>query len=473
MSDPSSAAGLLGRVLGLQRSTPVYATSSFSEWLPSGGPPLWPPSAQAGLVLIDTADIRDRHTHAELRPTLVTQHQAAFILGRAAPHGVLRRLSLRRILRRRQDRQTSSQIEQSLGIPREGVFVSRLGFQDESGIPSEFSVSQPGAGGGTALLVTRAPAFSGGLWSALAERLADSPCGVTELQLRTRGAAVLLLKGARCDYVVRIVDDAKLRPVVMRNHDSLSSLRSELGGDPELLDKLPEPLAALEHEGALVLVETRLPGTLAWRVDRGGIGARAYGDAVAFLERMRRATLQAPVHGVDDLMRTDLQRASSSQVPGHAVRDLLLDELAASTAALRDVRVTPGTSHGDFGFGNVLVDETTGALTGVIDWDTARAADVPGIDRVNLEIQLARGRHSLDFADAVRRAHETGAIEAALSPIAGEAGVRPLFGLAVCRYIIRSFTYPAVYAGEAPAFERALEWLAGRGRDRVPGVFGK
>src|SRR5690606_4730869 len=93
-----------------------------------------------------------------------------------------------------------------------------------------------------------------------------------------------------------------------------------------------------------------------------------------------------------------------------------------------------------------------GRVTGVIDWDTARLQDLPGIDRVNLEIQIDPGA----FATSVRRVWAERRAHDALTP----GHERALFGVAVCRYVLRSLTYPEVYRAHAAQFREALAWLA-------------
>jgi len=52
--------------------------------------------------------------------------------------------------------------------------------------------------------------------------------------------------------------------------------------------------------------------------------------------------------------------------------------------------------HGDFGYGNILCDSNTASLTGIIDWDTARDIELPGVDFINLLIQKFRTHNRMD-----------------------------------------------------------------------------
>ena len=53
-------------------------------------------------------------------------------------------------------------------------------------------------------------------------------------------------------------------------------------------------------------------------------------------------------------------------------------------------------SHGDFGYGNILYDSRTASLSGVIDWDTSRDVELPGVDFINLLIQKFRAKSRMD-----------------------------------------------------------------------------
>ncbi|HSH45967.1 MAG TPA: phosphotransferase, partial [Longimicrobiales bacterium] len=153
----------------------------------------------------------------------------------------------------------------------------------------------------------------------------------------------------------------------------------------------------------------------------------------------------------------DRERLRSCTFVDPDVRSMLARELDQAARALSGVALDPHASHGDFGYGNILVDPGSGVLEGVIDWDTARPLDFPGIDRVNLEIQI---RPDGGFGERVSTVWKERAAYDALQGDGGEGRVRALFGLGVARFVLRSLTYPKVYRRQAPGFRRALRWLS-------------
>jgi aminoglycoside phosphotransferase (APT) family kinase protein len=83
-------------------------------------------------------------------------------------------------------------------------------------------------------------------------------------------------------------------------------------------------------------------------------------------------------------LRRDVLELVVPQLTATGARRALADADAAVAAAA-------GTSlalmHGDLGGENVRVDPTTGALTGVLDWDSAGAGD-PAVDLAAIEVSV-------------------------------------------------------------------------------------
>ena len=72
------------------------------------------------------------------------------------------------------------------------------------------------------------------------------------------------------------------------------------------------------------------------------------------------------------------------------MRRELCDALAAR-------RLAVGWSHGDFVPGNILVDPAAARVTGIVDWELARPADLPLVDvaTVLLAARMQASRHEL------------------------------------------------------------------------------
>lgn len=464
---PSSLAGLLKLLLSMPEDAPVFATPSFGDWLAAGEQPAWPPprGARAGLALVDTRDRVARDPDAWRRLAESPAIDAALVLsGSGAPGSAARRL-LRRLRRPGTRRVDESRVASALfgaGAPP----AARLAFEDDLEVPTDFAVGADPRSTGAAFLVGRVDPFSGPLWSSVGDFLGDPAFTVEGLQLRLRGAAVVTVRAGGREYVVRIVPPGGGQEVVRRNHSGLVELRRALAARPALLRLVPDPVFAESHGPVLLLGETRLAGTLAWKVASGALAPALHGNALAFLAALRDATVDAAPSDRDGLARLfdeDLARLDGAAFVGDSVRRMLGGELRAAAGALAEIEVRRHTSHGDFGYGNVLVDARDGRIEGVIDWDTARISDLPGVDRVNLEIQIRRVDFRESFPEAVESVWRGGAARDVLEGPGGPARARALFGVGVCRYVLRSLSYPAVYREESAGYERALAWLSRTG----------
>lgn len=157
-------------------------------------------------------------------------------------------------------------------------------------------------------------------------------------------------------------------------------------GDPartgealELLARLgvalaPRPLERGTAAGASWTVETVLPGRRPARL-------------TPQLVRQVAAALAAfpPTDGPPLALEADL-RGIVARVPSRAARTgRLAESIAADVAGL-----PAGLRHGDLWTGNLLVAD--GVLSGIIDWDAAHPAGVPGSDLVQLVATELRGR---------------------------------------------------------------------------------
>ena len=456
---------MLARLLSIPADAPLYATSGFREWLAGEEAP-WPPrpGGDRGLWLVDT---RDRTALRELSAGggVPAAFEGAVVLTRQREPGPFPKRLLRPLVRRYPRRMRTARVVREMTRAFPDVESRTFAFDDGPGLPAEFDARTPPDATGIALVAGPADPFSGGDWPALSAALGEPTLGVEGFQLRERGAAVALVRGRRA-YVLRFVADPALQDVVERNHRTLVELRGRLGPRAAaLLEKIPDPVYAERRDGTMVLGETRLPGALAWRARAGGTPADVlHHHAVGFLGQLEGATrgeLTGPASDVASILRRDRDRLREAPFVSGAIREAVEAELAGAAAALGGWAGPGHASHGDFGYGNILVDAADGSLTGVIDWDTARLLDLPGIDRVNLEVQIARSDCGGSFLDAIRIVWEEERASDALRAAGPASRRRALFGVAICRYVLRSLSYPAVYRREAADFERGLRWLSG------------
>ena len=459
MQEQASLADLLRIVLGSDPGGPVAATAAFANWAPGS---VWPPAASVpasdgtGLWLLDTADDPAlRVLSRDIPPSF----EMALVLARSGQRRSLRRM-LSDVRRRVPRRAPASRVAGAVGGSAHWS-VHTLSYSDESHVPTDYDLVDRHGTAGAAFLLTRHSPFKGPIWSHVANRLDAPDVRILGFQLRARGAGVVLVEALGRSYVVRLVPAGPLRQVVLKNHTALIELRAGLKGIDSLLHRIPEPLFADTVGPALVLGETRLEGELAWRIALRAHASKIRLESLAFLHSFAEATRHA-AGGADTvaaMMQSDGQRLEVSEFAGSQSRSAIRRELQRGLEALSSHELAPHASHGDYGYGNILVNAGSGALTGVIDWDTARSSDFPGIDRVNLEIQIRRTVARQSFPDAVstvwreRLAHES------LSGPGGAVRERALFGLAVCRYVTRAMQYPDLYRRMARAYEQALVWL--------------
>lgn len=462
-SSTANLPGLLRAVFGLSGQADTFASRSFVDsWgIEDARPVDARPAGEDALWLVDTRDREGRQLLGAWRDRPPACGAALVLVDSQESSRRLREI-IRRAMHPTSRRTTERRL---LSVARGwGGGALRLGFDShESGVPASFSLSGRSLSGAAYLFSWR-PFFETPLWGEVRRRLGLEEVTVSEVHLRSRGAAVAVFESTDgVDGVLRVVPEGAAQGLVDKNHQALLDLRRVIQDDDTLLRRVPEPLLRLMSGSTLVLAETRLPGRLAWKLVGTALGEVAYDDAKRFLRVLHAvsgATLCAPgAEIVTDSVRKDLERVAEASFVSRELRTLLVEELADAAEALVDLGLAPSVSHGDFGPGNILVNPDTGALTGVIDWDTLRIRDVPGIDRVNLEIQIRRSGPHKSFSAAVAATwRERGAHEALVGE-GGQARERALFGIAVCRYITRYLSYPDLYRAEEVEFGRALAWM--------------
>ncbi len=167
-----------------------------------------------------------------------------------------------------------------------------------------------------------------------------------------------------------------------------------------LLATVPRYVESLVVDGRPVLVSTALPGTpmsVAYHhwahTARPAAVSRDFGRALGWLRSFQAATTRGD-HGVD--WPAQVLETVRGRWDGHPA-------LAGAVARLEEARhrlsgcTLPGTAvHGDFWFGNVLVEE--GAVSGVVDWEHAVPLGSPLSDaaRFVLSYALYLDRHTAE-----------------------------------------------------------------------------
>jgi Ser/Thr protein kinase RdoA (MazF antagonist) len=160
------------------------------------------------------------------------------------------------------------------------------------------------------------------------------------------------------------------------------------------VDLAPRPLGRGTVASASWTIETLLPGRRPSRLTPELIR-----EVAAALARFPRAegppqALEADLHGIVGGVPSRAERTGR-------LAESIAGELAAGPSVPSVLR------HGDLWAGNLLVAD--GGLSGIIDWDAADRAGVPGSDLVQLVATELRGRQrrSLGAAFLARPWHST------------------------------------------------------------------
>jgi aminoglycoside phosphotransferase (APT) family kinase protein len=194
---------------------------------------------------------------------------------------------------------------------------------------------------------------------------------------------------AGAELVVKAATSRAAGFAVERERRTLDAVRALL---PEpLRETLPRPVELVEFDGRPAMVATALPGrpmTISYLRRRHTASAgRVASDletAGAWLAAVQdaTATAPAPVRLAGDLC--PLLRRRYPDEPRHGVLFEALAELDARLSAA----ATPRTVvHGDFWFGNVLLDD--GRLSGVVDWESADVSGEPVRDLARFALSYA------------------------------------------------------------------------------------
>ena len=296
---------------------------------------------------------------------------------------------------------------------------------------------------------------------------------ISRFDIRRRGSLAMFLTdgGTGTTFIGRLATGSGRGDQVARNHEFLDSLHGLDELPPQCTDRIPRPVSVVERGGSTrIYLETLLPGMLAWKADWSRHGRVIRTEALEFLGAFGRA-LHRPVtlDGVALGRIFDRDRAllDRSRFLSTQDRKRLIHLLSWAADTLRGRTLPLVYGHGDFGVGNVLVDPRTGHLTGVIDWDTGREWDLPGVDRLNWEIQYHRMQDDLALDAAIGKVATKLSDEAQggagmLYPYTGspEAELRAAI-LATCgiRYVCRDLQYPEIYRKLQPDISSGLAAL--------------
>lgn len=292
------------------------------------------------------------------------------------------------------------------------------------------------------------------------------------VDIRDRGALVLFVKETNTSnhFIARVVHSQEIKTIIRKNHSFLQWLQQNNNVPDAVKTKIPNPLAELSFHENHVFIESLMPGILAWKANRKSLKSRIFEDSMQFILDLMIATSQNVTldeASLDDLFREDEYRVNDSECCPDGFKKLFNQKLALIKRMAADQDMWLSASHGDYGYGNILVDSHDGRLLGVIDWDTGRKQEFAGVDIMNLMIQKTRTERNADFFQAVEylykrtsfglHSHVFDSMKTHFDTDKSKAGL--LFSIAIIRYISRSAQYPAVFLSEQGEYIKALNLI--------------
>jgi len=320
------------------------------------------------------------------------------------------------------------------------------------------------------------------LQNALFERIRTAlrECGIPgvaslhleRVDIRDRGALVLFVKETNTykHFIARVVHSQEIKTIIRKNHSFLQWLQQNNNVPDAVKTKIPNPLAELSFQENHVFIESLMPGILAWKANRKSLMSRIFEDSMQFILDLMIATSQnvsLDETSLDDLFREDEYRVNESEWCPDGFKKIFNQKLALIKRMAADQDMWLAASHGDYGYGNILVDPRDGRLLGVIDWDTGRKKELAGVDIMNLLIQKTRTERNADFFQAVEYlykgtsfglpSHVFDFMKTHFDTDKSNAGL--LFSIAIIRYISRSAQYPAVFLSEQGEYIKALNLI--------------
>ncbi len=288
------------------------------------------------------------------------------------------------------------------------------------------------------------------------------------LDIRLRGALVLFIteKNTGSNFIVRLVSDNTIDNIVSKNHSFLEYLRSYVGLPELIINKLPRPICRKEFAGSIIYVETMISGIIAWKKYSQKLRRPIFRDSVDFLLHLHHATQQLVMLNVTQLtslFADDFARLANCDVISTKFRKQIENMIFTVQDQLIGKKIPLVVSHGDYGYGNIVVDPHTGMMQGVIDWDTGKSSDFPGIDLLNLFVQKERIEKGYTVSSAFS-AIINGTRDNDYYAIFLQFGIpEELFNIIVyisfIRYLTRSAQYPNVFLSDQNDYELLIAIL--------------
>ena len=253
--------------------------------------------------------------------------------------------------------------------------------------------------GSIAVLVTkRVVPFSSQLFAPADVEISTGRTAINRIMFRERGTLIVEAKDAdNNQYISRSSIMAEGDMSIAKNYKIIESLLANPTITQESKRLIPNPVARIANAS----IEVKKPGQLAWKIvrDKPELESFIMAQAWAFSFSLCVGTskqVNVDSEKFDAIVGSDLEYIQQFCRRDTEVTGLLFSINNYLLKHLLDKDVFVVFSHGDFGYGNILCDSKTGSLSGVIDWDTSRDTELPGVDFINLLIQKFRAHGSID-----------------------------------------------------------------------------
>jgi len=171
---------------------------------------------------------------------------------------------------------------------------------------------------------------------------------------------------------------------------------------------VPKSLAWGEYHGRPYYLETALAGEVAGDlVRRRSEPATLLADAARTIGLLHRATAQLEIvdEALFERIAGDDLNLLRSLTPHWPEAQALVRKLNACEALLREAFVGRSLpfawAHGDYWPGNILISRSSGALSGIVDWDRASAQQLPALDILHLLAYTRKMRRHTELGEEV------------------------------------------------------------------------
>jgi hypothetical protein len=299
----------------------------------------------------------------------------------------------------------------------------------------------------------------------------NAKVSLERFDMRSRGAVVLYLLEVISGemFIARIVSDSRTDTIVKKNRQFLEWLhqKSELA---HIKNLVPFPVEKGSYQGVSIHIETMVPGKLAWKAIRRKVRDTIYKEAVNFIFQLNKHTKENTLLDKDkleSLFERDLQRFNKITCINNELKNNILKMISIIKDKLLGRKIWLVASHGDYGYGNILIDPDTGRLQGVIDWDTGRKEEFPWIDMLNMAIQNEKSNNSNRLSGAVRAIASRTPFAGLINNCSvyerefkvGNGVLKILFYIALIRYMGRAAQYESIFNAEQNEYLESFNYL--------------